>query len=242
MPLSVFDIPFQPRFLLHEFVMRSSRLDDLSDVRTGWLRESEWNALRLSAHCEKRPLRTDFSGDFRWDPRLDCQGHEDCDQSDLTSEASESIPGAPWVATVCSVLRTPSETSPFKLETSGWRRPSMSWWTRGSWRQPWILFATHFGKVVRWWGRRATRRTSSCKDCLHCPSLTSETLTPRDHAQCGLGRDAVCEAAHPDPTIGQLSSGPRIGSSWKGGPGVCPISGRRRQPPPDRATACAKGW
>ena len=47
--LSFFDVSFQSRFLLHEFIMR---LDDLGADRTSWLQEAGWHSLRATALCE----------------------------------------------------------------------------------------------------------------------------------------------------------------------------------------------
>ena len=52
MPLSFFDVPFQPQFLLHEFITRSSRLCDYAAERSSWLQGAGWHALRTTAHCE----------------------------------------------------------------------------------------------------------------------------------------------------------------------------------------------
>ena len=54
--LSFFDVSFQPRILLHEFMMRSSRLDDCAAERSSWLQEAGWHALRTTGHCENANL------------------------------------------------------------------------------------------------------------------------------------------------------------------------------------------
>ena len=51
-PLCFFDVPFQPRFLLREFIIRSSRLDDCAGESSNWLQEAGWLALRTTARCE----------------------------------------------------------------------------------------------------------------------------------------------------------------------------------------------
>ena len=55
-PPSFFDVPFPPRYLPHEFIMRSSRLEDSSS----WLQEAESHALRTTAHCENAMLPKGF--------------------------------------------------------------------------------------------------------------------------------------------------------------------------------------
>ena len=54
--LSFFDIPFQPRFLLHECIMKSTRLDNRTVERSSWLQEAGWRAERTTAHCENAIL------------------------------------------------------------------------------------------------------------------------------------------------------------------------------------------
>ena len=57
--LSFFDVPFQPRFLLRVFTMRSSRLNDCAAELSSWLQEAGWHDLQTTAHCENAILPID---------------------------------------------------------------------------------------------------------------------------------------------------------------------------------------
>ena len=49
--LSFFEISCEARFLLHEFIMWSSRVEEGAEECPSWLQDAEWHALRTTSHC-----------------------------------------------------------------------------------------------------------------------------------------------------------------------------------------------
>ena len=135
----LFDVSFQPRFLLHEFIMRRSRLDDSTEGRSSWLQDADWYAFRTTAHCENAiiPIRSQPCFSCRRRARTDrVRDGQSSEQSSLGREGTNRTMLSKRPVRCGRQPRrsapAPSGVSQWASKRSQWHRHSRLWWTSDS--------------------------------------------------------------------------------------------------------------